>query len=159
MTLSLHTYTHALKQPLIKAIKLGRTAASSNKMSDAYHLLSSVIATNISRLPEALSTCNEGLQLYPSGKLQTTKCSILLKLNRTRQAIDSCTAAIKMNPAIPTAHYNLGVAHMMNGHLMEAEKAFRDVLSIEQSTLGMFHLATVLQRSGNRQDLMEAREL
>lgn len=128
-------------------------------MSDAYHLLSSVIATNVSRLPEALNTCDEGLGLYPSGKLLTTKCNILLKLNRTRQAINTCREAIKMHPMQANAHYSLGVAHMMLGQHVEAEKAFRDVLLIERSTIAMFHLATVLQQSGNKQDLVEAKKL
>ena len=81
-------------------------------------------------------------------------------MNRTLDSVVWCREAVHRNPAAPSAHYNLGRAHMRLGQLQEAERAFRDMLVVEPgSTLGKFHLATLLQRRRDRENIMEARDL
>lgn len=61
---------------------------------------------------------------------------------------------------MPSVHYNLGIAHMKLGNQARAERAFRDVLLLDRdSTHAMFHLATVLQNSGDLDNLLEAKKL
>lgn len=65
-----------------------------------------------------------------------------------------------MNSGMPSVHYNLGIAHMKLGNQARAERAFRDVLLLDRdSTHAMFHLATVLQNSGDVDNLLEAKKL
>lgn len=81
-------------------------------------------------------------------------------MNRTLDSVVWCKEAVHRNPSAPSAHYNLGRAHMRLGQLQEAERVFRDMLVVEpDSTLGMFHLATLLQKGGDKEGIMEAKDL
>lgn len=148
-------------QPLWKAIEIGASDTPESKMAERYNLLASVISMNSSRLPEALKLNEYVLTHHPHyTKSFETKCSILLKLNRTRQFIYACEEAVWNNQGLPSAYYNLGVAYLKLGYLSNAQKTFRNVLSLDGSnTLGMSHLATVLQTTGKTEDFLEARQL
>ncbi len=124
-------------------------------------MLATAISKNSSRLKEALELSEHVLAEHPKyGRIYTTRCSILIKLNRTSDFISKCKLAVQISPGFPPAHYNLGVAYMKLGYLAQAETTFRNLLSVERgSILGMFHLATVLQTTGRTQDLLESREL
>ena len=105
--------------------------------------------------------CNSAISVLPHhAKLYAVKGGILLKMNRTSEALSVLEEAVRINSGIASVHYNLGVAHMKLGNQARAERAFRDCLLIDHdSTHAMFHLATVLQNSGDTEDLLEAEKL
>lgn len=130
-------------------------------MAESYYLLISVISSNQSRFEEALGMCDEAISIHPHhAKLYAVKGGILLKMNRTTEALSVLEEAVRINSGIASVHYNLGMAHMRLGNQARAERAFRDVLLIDHdSTHAMFHLATVLQNSGDTEDVLEALKL
>ena len=76
-------------------------------------LIEQVIMRNESRLGDALTVCEEALSLYPSfAKLYTIKGRILLKMNRTKEALPVLEFAVQATEILPASHYNLGLAHL-----------------------------------------------
>ena len=72
----------------------------------------------------------------------------------------ACEYAVQTNPGLSMSHYNLGTVYMKMGDLARAEIAFRNMLIVDRgSTLGVFHLAKVLQTTGQTSNLLEARQL
>ena len=92
--------------------------------------------------------------------VHNTRCSLLIKLNRTDEFVRACELAVLKNPYHPDTYLNLGVAYTKLGDLSRAETAFRRMLMLDQSNVvGMYKLASVLQASRQTQALLEAREL
>ena len=130
-------------------------------MAERYNLLVTVISMNHSRLNEALELSQHVLKEHPDYTIMyATRCSIIIKLNRTADFIHDCDLAVRMNPGLSNAHYNLGIACMKLGYLSQAEVSFRNMLVLDSGSLvAMFHLATVLQNTGRIKDMLEARNL
>jgi len=127
---------------------------------ESYSLLSSVIAMNASRLKEALKLSDYVLRGYPEHSTSLhTKCSILLKLNRTGDFIYACEKALWHNQRNPDAFYNLGVAYTRIGYYSDAENILRKMLERYSSVMGKSLLANVLLDTGKQQDMAEARQL
>lgn len=152
-------------QPLLQAIKLGSRDVPTSTLADWYNELATVIATNSSRLDEALKLSRYVLTQHPTyNPIHSTHCSLLIKLNRTREFVPACEQAVMKNPSLSDTHYNLGVAYMKVGHLSQAETYFRNLLVLSESgsslhTEGLSQLATVLQATGRSGALLEARQL
>lgn len=130
-------------------------------MAERYELLATVISMNTSRLNEALKLSNYVLSQHPAySRIYNTRCLLLIKLNRTHEFIPACETAVRRNPALPDAHYNLGMGYMKLGYLSQAEVSFRNMVLLSRgSKVALFHLATVLQTTGHTQELLEARTL
>lgn len=130
-------------------------------MAERYDLLVSVISKNTSRLQEALELSEMVMSQHPGyPPILNTRCSLLIKLNRTNQFIRACEMAVWRNQRLANAHYNLGIAYTKLGYLDQAEMAFRNLLVVAPgNTVGMHHLAQTLQATGNTQQLLEARTL
>ena len=89
--------------------------------------------------------------------LHTTRASLLVKLNRTLDAVAASKAALHLNPGQAGAHYYLGLALWKMAELEAAEQAFHDALLIDpSSSLLMLHLGVVLHGIGSREKLLEA---
>ena len=145
----------------MKAIQLGADDASNHTLAERYDLLVTVISMNNSRLNEALELSEFVLSRHPSYvHILNTRCSLLIKLNRTDQFIQACEMAVWRNQAVPDAHFNLGMAYTKLGYLDRAEMAFRNLLLVAPGNrVGMHHLAKALLATGNTQQLLEARAL
>lgn len=148
-------------QPLLRAIEVGATDAPVSKLAERYDLLIGVISMNTSRLKEAFQLSNYVLSQHPTyTPIFNTRCSILLRLNRTDQFIQACEQGVSRNRGLQDAHYNLGVAYMKLGYMAHAETAFRNTLMLDRSsTVAQFHLATLLQTTGKTKQVLEARLL
>ena len=152
-------------QPLLRAIELGARDAPRSRLAERYDLLASVIATNTSRLNEALKLSRYVLSQHPTyNPIHNTHCSLLIKLNRTDEIIRACELAVLKNPTLSDTHLNLGMAYMRLGYSSRAENSFRNMLVASgyrghMYVVGMVHLATVLQATGQTKDLSEARQL
>jgi tetratricopeptide (TPR) repeat protein len=146
---------------LLKAIEVGATDAPTRNMAERYDSLISIISRNTSRLREALTLSEHVLNHYPTyDPIFSTRCSILLKLNWTDQFIQACEQGVIRNKHLPEAHYNLGIAYTKLGHMSHAVTFFTNMLELDRdSTVARYHLASVLQTSGEAQQLMEARLL
>ena len=76
-------------------------------------LIEQVIMKNESRLQDALKVSKEALLLYPNfAKLYAIKGRILLKLNRTKEALSELEIAVQASEIVPASHYSLGLAHL-----------------------------------------------
>ena len=148
-------------QPLAKSIELGVAESVESRLAERYDLLVGVIAMNTSRLEEALERTRHVLQHYPSySPIHNTRCSILIKLNRTDEFVQACELAVMRNRRTTSAHYNLGVAYMKLGFTKQAERSFRNMLVLDhKDPVALFHLAYALQSSGQTPQLLEARQL
>ena len=88
------------------------------------------------------------------------KGDLLLKLNRTQEAITSFEKAIYHNPDYTDAHFNLGTAYVQFGMKEEAVKCYRRALLLDRRHVySMMSLAILLQESNEKDKLLEAKEL
>ena len=76
-------------QALREAVRRSRSDEAPATVLDTYmFLIEKVIMRNESRLQDALATCDEALSLLPTyAKLYSAKGVILLKMNRTSEAL------------------------------------------------------------------------
>ena len=119
-------------------------------------LINSVILRNETRVYEALELCETALETYPNyAQLFIVKGSILLKLNRTHEAISSLDLVVQSNLMFADAYHYLGLAHVRLGDKAQGEKFLRHALQIDPNhKLAMLELGILLQNSG--QKLQEA---
>ncbi len=145
----------------MKAIQLGAHDATNHTLAERYDLLVTVISMNTSRLNEALELSEYVWSRHPGyAHILNTRCSLLIKLNRTDRFIRACEMAVWHNQGVADAHFNLGVAYSKLGYLEQAEMALRNMLVVAPgSVVAMGHLAKALLASGTTQHLLEARTL
>jgi general secretion pathway protein A len=68
-------------------------------------------------------------------------------------AVDAYRHAIRLDPDLSDAHYNLGYVYATTGNFQDAEAAFNDVVQLEPPYLGksLFNLAVVQQKLGKKE--------
>src|SRR5262249_16350224 len=90
----------------------------------ALHLLG-VLAYQVGRHQEAPDRIGEGLAVEgPDPVFQSNLASVYLALGQLEEAAAHCREALRLNPALPDAHNNLGIALRRQGQLDEAVQAF-----------------------------------
>jgi tetratricopeptide (TPR) repeat protein len=77
-------------------------------------------------------------------------CAVEVQEKNYSPAILHCQKALILNPRLPDAYNNLGIAHYSLGHLPEARKAFEKALSLNPSyVIAHFNLAEIHRLKGN----------
>ncbi len=83
-------------------------------------------------------------------------CAIEVQGKNYPPAVRHCERALILNPHLPDAYNNLGIAHYNLGQLLEARKAFEKALALNPSyIMAHFNLAETHRLKGNIPDAIE----
>ncbi len=103
---------------------------------------------------EAEAMLNKAIDILPDN----AQAFLALGKYRTRTkayalAVDAYRHAIRLDPDLSDAHYNLGYVYATTGNFQDAEAAFNDVVRLEPPYLGksLFNLAVVQQKLGKKE--------
>jgi tetratricopeptide (TPR) repeat protein len=78
---------------------------------------------------------------------------VLKKQGRFPEAVREFREALRLNPDLAAAHYNLGNAFMMQRSLGEAERAYREAVRLKPDYAEAFsNLGLVLDQQGRRKE-------
>ncbi len=84
---------------------------------------------------------------YPLARLNIGE--LLGRSRKFEEAIEELTLAVKGDPSMVLGHYNLGLAYLMSGKLVQAEQALKTCLTLnERFEPALFNLARVTQAKG-----------
>jgi predicted TPR repeat methyltransferase len=158
-------------------IHLARVLLARGKSSDAIDHLNAFLGTpSCSEMYRLEATFLRALSLQSAGRheaalaeLEKTvradprhvhawvnKGLVEKQMCRFREAVESFTRALSLNPAIAPVHYSLGLIHILKGRRAEAESSFRKALEFDPRHIhAASQLAKLLQHDDRPQQAAE----
>ena len=148
-------------QQAIKLMPTGKSFRVAPSHINVYYNLANLIKADPLRLQEAYNLYQTALSMKPDFiEAHLNKGDVLLKLNRTHDAISSFERALQYNPEYADALFNLGSAHMQLGERTEAERSYRQALAVDgRHYYSMLSLALVLKEDRAKRRKEEAMAL
>lgn len=123
-----------------------------NKRPNAVEPLTAIVKAYLSQrqLREGLSVLDETLKRDPRNFVaQNLRGEVLLLAGNSADAEESFSAAIELNPKVPTAYRNLGSARLARNDVAGAVKAYETGLKqIPDNDMLMYSIAAVDERQG-----------
>ncbi len=111
---------------------------------------------------QAIRQLDEATRIYPeyrstNGGLNAGYGTALLRLGRTKEAIEPLERAVALRPKLKTAQYNLGLAYARNEQWAEAEQALRMAIALDfENPSGYNSLSFVLRRQERYEEALAA---
>ena len=106
--------------------------AQKEKTAKVFVTIGTMLATNESRLQEALKYATRGVELLPSlANSHNSRGSVLHKMGRVAEAKVEFEEAIKWNPNYANAHFNLGLVLYQGREVEKAVKQFQRTLQAD----------------------------
>jgi Tfp pilus assembly protein PilF len=119
-----------------EALKLdSKQPAVHSRLGDSYK--------NIGKYEEALASYEKSLELDPiNASVYTNKGEILNKLGREKESLEAFQKATELSPGGGGALSlcNIGITHLNNGNLEEAESFFRKAIESDSSYAEAYYL-------------------
>ena len=131
------------------------------KQLKLYQNLGYLLSLNSSRLNEALVWFKKAIKINPDADAYMNTASVLLKLNRTSEAIPYLEKTVEYNSHhAAQALHTLAYAHTKQGEKELAVQYCRKALSVDENYVpAIITLANELQKTGEESNLKEARQL
>lgn len=141
-----------------RAIVLAEAALAEGQEHPMLLSLSALRLERENRLPEALIRLHRAREIAPRDIGALNALGLCLhRLERPGEALEVFDALLAVNPNLPFAHANRGMALQASGRLDRAEEAFRRALSLAPGhPIALGGLAAIASRKG---DHVQARDL
>lgn len=132
-----------------------------NQHLEIHYDLATLIKRDPERLEEALALYDKSLRVRPDHlEAFLYRGEVLMRLNRSAEAIQSFEMAVNKHPESADAYYNLAAALRKNGRKTEAEKMYRKAHSLSSGHVHtLMALAALLTETNQRKKLKEAEQL
>ncbi len=90
-------------------------------------------ALNAGRIEEGIAVCDEVCRINPDfrGQAELFIGNALLGKSRTGEGISYLAAAVRDDPGVEAAHFNLGRAYLVTGRFKESAESFRRATEID----------------------------